>query len=786
MRNMKRRGFLGVGLGAVMGAPLLVAPGAAEDTDLKPGELSGHAQGMDVGNFMTADTLAMPRRQISLKGIDLRLFNARGSVSFREYTVTGIDKLWIAPRAASPMHASFNLSFRVETLGALIQDNQDEWGDTMLNVWQNWNPVSDNRALGIWMNWDNALLLLSQRATWAPDAYTRRGTFHHYLGNVMISFGVVSRTVPAADVDGAYEELTITNRTDRPLSLTLIPDQPLGDRAMIHPAPHNMPDFDQFPGDNKRSACFRRREGAFSLQALCDIGPSQGDGWRLDIPAREQRIVHVALVVADAGAAEPVGHYAADLAARFAASRKMTVDLLRRAEEQLPRIETGNPRLDSFYQRSILNVLQCRRDRADSAIRPFYDLGSGGGNSVTWDLSFSAVLLTMFAPDEAKRMLTAHLAGGGVLKATWLSPNGKGGGFYMQSPFALLDILQSYMRQTGDRAVLDELAGPMTVFAHFRDGAQTLLDTYIKQGLIDVGGGTGKMLEIRTSGYEHTVAAVNVMAVEYLQQVADWCRERGDAQAHAFQTAAQRLHDNMERQLWDDSSGWYINLYPDGSRHRVMSYHVFDLLSRASVPETHRRRLAQHIVLGEFLGPYGMYSIALSDDEHWDMEDCDWGGSGQYAGQPLRIVESLFSLEEPERAWDLLSRCLLWVDRFPYFPQTIFTEELAMQDHERGWSLQISAGAGAEAIIHGVFGLMPQDDGSLAVRPHYHGSLGTAILKGYRFRNHQFDLRMDARTLEVFRDGILLAKEPHGTYITITQQGTVWRARSGAGPKTGK
>ena len=80
------------------------------------------------GEYLTPDVLAMPRRQISLKGTDLRLFNARGSLTFRERTVTGIAELFIAPRSASRVPVSFNLSFREETLGALIEDNQDEWG----------------------------------------------------------------------------------------------------------------------------------------------------------------------------------------------------------------------------------------------------------------------------------------------------------------------------------------------------------------------------------------------------------------------------------------------------------------------------------------------------------------------------------------------------------------------------------------------------------------------------------------------------------------------------------
>jgi hypothetical protein len=100
------------------------------------GKAAQHAAPLGDSRFLTTESLAMPRRQISLKGTDLRLFNARGSLTFRERTVTGIAELFIAPRAASRVPVSFNLSFREETLGALIEDNQDEWGEGTLNVWQ--------------------------------------------------------------------------------------------------------------------------------------------------------------------------------------------------------------------------------------------------------------------------------------------------------------------------------------------------------------------------------------------------------------------------------------------------------------------------------------------------------------------------------------------------------------------------------------------------------------------------------------------------------------------------
>ena len=86
-------------------------------------------------------------------------------------------------------------------------------------------------------------------------------------------------------------------------------------------------------------------------------------------------------------------------------------------------------------------------------------------------------------------------------------------------------------------------------------------------GLLDFGAGSEKMLEIRTDGYQHVVAATNGMAVAYFRQVADWCRERNDPEAAQFETWSKALQDSMNQKLWDEPDGWFANLYPDGSKH---------------------------------------------------------------------------------------------------------------------------------------------------------------------------------------------------------------------------
>ena len=53
-----------------------------------------------------------------------------------------------------------------------------------------------------------------------------------------------------------------------------------------------------------------------------------------------------------------------------------------------------------------------------------------------------------------------------------------------------------------------------------------------------------------------------------------------------------------------------------------------------------------------------------------------------------------------------------------------------------------------------------------------------------RVGDHLYDLRMDAKTFQVVRDGVPLAEERHGKSITITEQGEVRLDKSGSGLET--
>jgi hypothetical protein len=141
--------------------------------------------------------------------------------------------------------------------------------------------------------------------------------------------------------------------------------------------------------------------------------------------------------------------------------------------------------------------------------------------------------------------------------------------------------------------------------------------------------------------------------------------------------------------------------------------------------------------------------------------DEDWGGGGQYTGMPLRIAETLYRLGHGELAWNILSRCARWTERYPYIPQDAFTDYPNDLDEE-DMPLEIASGSGVQAILFGTFGLRPKMDGKLEVSPSYHQELGEAKMTGYRFRGHSYDVVMGPWGFEVYQDGKLAAHHPYG------------------------
>ena len=82
--------------------------------------------------------------------------------------------------------------------------------------------------------------------------------------------------------------------------------------------------------------------------------------------------------------------------------------------------------------------------------------------------------------------------------------------------------------------------------------------------------------------------------------------------------------------------------------------------------------------------------------------------------------------------------------------------------------LQISAGAGMEAIIFGAFGVKMEQD-KIIFKPTNHEDIGKAQLKNIKFRGRSFGVEMGKKTFSIYEDDTLIATEFYGESVTLME-----------------
>ncbi len=235
-------------------------------------------------------------------------------------------------------------------------------------------------------------------------------------------------------------------------------------------------------------------------------------------------------------------------------------------------------------------------------------------------------------------------------------------------------------------------------------------------------------------------------------QVRDW-RRHSDSVATA-----------IRKVLWDEKTGWFVCLYPDGHKEWVYSIQVFDMLRSGVCTPVMKKRILQQLVENKFLFPFGVSSISKADSLHYEETDTDWGGGGAYTGDVAQLALDLYQQHFPDKAWDVLRRQFWLGQLWPYFPQEHFCDRPASPTFKRA---NIVAGlAGAEAILYGMIGLQPGLDGSLRIDPQI--TIPESItLKGFGFRGHHIDLTVSKTACTIVRDGKLIYKGKPGPFKII-------------------
>jgi hypothetical protein len=732
---------------------------------------------------LTAEALAMPRSAIALEDHMLRLFNGRGAFSVRDHTVTGLQAVQFTP--FDQRHWHFHAALREMSSNLVMDDAGADVWDYYARTGRGSHPLGLNGGSSpSASSYDPARgevphVLVLQDCTWQPNKVTRTGTFHKLVGDRWLSVGLTSVARADAARDIAHLQLDVKNRTGEVLNFVVLGRQRVANPADPNPATSDLglhPEARamvvpvlQAPGGTQLGC------EQFEAVIVCDQ-PALEDGWALSVPPGATATAHLAVYFLPAGAARPgptcpwLGALAAE--ADAALSRRLA-----HASSALPQVRTPYPGLDDLYNRCALSVLDSRWERPDWPLTPFYAAGEWTF-TLAWDISFASALVALLDPEGLRLAIAAYFKAG-LLRHSYVGFEGTLGHSYTYTVFSALWVVRDYLEVTGDMGFLDETAPTgRSNLEEMHSSIKEVLERYTAEdGLVDFGEKTIHYLETRTDGYQYRVAIAYLMLVDALAWFAELARARGDA-ADEWAEAASDLKSTVDRRLWDEDKAWFANGFPDGSRQMVWSYQLFDALRGHSLTPAQKQALAGHIHEGTFLGPHGMYSIARTDRLHWDLDDVDWGGGGQYTGMPLRTAKSLWRMGEAARAWDIVSRCTTWARTFPYIPQEIYADRLASPVVEQ--SVIIAAGGGCQAVIFGLFGIRPQMDGSLQVEPTWQPGFVGADLTGYRHHGKAYDVALGADGFSVRCDGREAGRSPYGQVLRYAPS-----ERPAGGPSAG-
>lgn len=692
---------------------------------------------------------AMDRENINFDDQQVLLVNYRGFVSPRQYSVTQFTNVQFEPIEAH--RYNFNLNFYDKGTERLIQDDVPTKWKSWIDDGGSYDPLGSN------FRPNSPSIMVTQDEKWQPNQYFRSATFHKEYNNTWVSFSAKSWTNVAFNDDEVFIKLVLTNRNSKNLEMTIIPNQVAENMVCT---------FKEGDIKVKNIDAFTIGSEVAHARVSSSIKTKSDKGFEINIAPGKTATYYFAVKFYSPENADPE-IIQTDIKERMEAADKKTRKMLAWAYKQLPQFSSSNKQLEEYYYRCLLSTLMCRFENPNYISEVFWAVGTWPF-TISWDNSYASDLIAMLDSESLKTTILTDFENV-KMKRTYVGWNGAyWDNLYIQEPFALQIMIEAYLRHTGDYSLFNQKAAGKSVWEWMKAWVTELQKNYTNNlGLIDVGYNTEKIIEIRTDGYNHAVPITNTLSIDLLYTMAGWAEKIGDKKLQEkYFKDAEKLEVLVEKHLWNKELGWFDNLYPDGSKATIWTYHLFDMLGADYLPDNQTYRLVSHLQEGEFLGEYGVYSIARRDTVHWDLIDSDWGGGGQYAGMPGRISRNLYQKGFAGKAWDVLKRNMRYVDHFPYLPQNprIDTPE---QDRS-SMPLQIAAGAGLEAIVFGTFGVKIEED-QLTIKPFNHEDIGEAILKNIQYKGRIFGVQLSRKTFSVYEGDRLIATKFYGEKVVFKQ-----------------
>ncbi|PWU17030.1 MAG: hypothetical protein C5B50_12120 [Verrucomicrobia bacterium] len=331
-------------------------------------------------------------------------------------------------------------------------------------------------------------------------------------------------------------------------------------------------------------------------------------------------------------------------------------------EGNLPVLQTQDPALRRNYYMGVVTMLLMLRDQLPYSPRVFVAGGPRYGASVQfiWDTGMMATLFALLEPQAMRAYIIKTLQWDldQCLAFDYYGNRAFGYRYVANYPM-LFRIATTYLRDTRDRAFLDQKVGDKTFLEHL-DRLALHYRNYLMPdgGLADFGGDPWHFLECVPT-YIHATAGFNAAYVHMLREMAELYASLGHVELAAERRAAADKLAAAIPPLYAAGKGFWQSRYPDGRQFDMRHCLDFQFVAQ-SIPgdlSPATRREMREFVLRELLTKNWMRAQSLQDPAAERSDRPDHGPMGAYAGWPPETVDGLCHLGYWQDALDFYRRC---------------------------------------------------------------------------------------------------------------------------------
>ena len=446
-----------------------------------------------------------------------------------------------------------------------------------------------------------------------------------------------------------------------------------------------------------------------------------------------------------------------DPAGAIASGRKNFNQRVRQLDKVMPSFSSSNEGLNRLYDRSLLHFLLNEFRVKEWKINPYYAAGGINGGCCCcylWNYGEPYRLWSLLDPQAAKVHLKTYL---GIDLATcyaFFPDDGlKEGPYYPVNQEKVLLLAYALCLNTKDTTFLHENVNGKKVIDLLIEAAVLHDDLSKEAHLVDYGDGNHH-LELRGSlRYDGIVPDLNLRRCVNYHLCATLCRMAKVKPPFDFEKRAEDLKKQIEIKLFDEKHRWFKAVDPAGKDVLRYTIQLFKTLGWGSwaLSEKCRKALMSHLNEEEFIGKYGMHSLAKHDPAY-DPRDIDNGGPGACISFTPAVVDRLYCDGEKTLAWNIFKR-LLWLgEKLPYWGDSHTADRM---EYRRDTPLQndIQGAALAQTIIFGIFGITVNENFSIVISPSLPENDGWMRLENIRLTGKVFSVEVDKNGFSVACDG---------------------------------